>query len=160
MQLLPEVKGEDLSYHWSPAEGLSCTNCRDPLASPKKTTIYTLVVTDKNNCTATGQSEVIVLPEIGIYFPNTITPDHNGINDNFTVYTGYSIEKIISMKIFNRWGSLIFEKNNFSPNDDSQGWDGTFKGKIVDPGVYLYYLQLEVPGKGINNFKGSVNVIR
>lgn len=160
ISLNPLVSSNVISYLWSPTIGLSCTNCLSPIASPNQTTIYHLIVTDKNGCTATADREVIVLPESGVYFPNVITPDHNGINDYFTAFTGYSIEHIISMKIFNRWGSIIFENHNFKPNDENAGWNGTYKGKLVDPGTYIYIIQLEIPGKGLQNFKGNVTILR
>lgn len=66
-----------------------------------------------------------------LYVPNTFTPDENGLNDYFTGYgTGITYFR---MQIFNRWGELIFETE-----DQSQGWDGTYKSKLVQEDIYVW----------------------
>ncbi|TVQ51007.1 MAG: hypothetical protein EA362_01010 [Saprospirales bacterium] len=77
----------------------------------------------------------IVLTELDvrIYIPNAFSPNGDGINDEFRVYSnGLSG---ITLQIFNRWGTLVFESH-----DENQGWDGTFKGEILDPGIFVFQL--------------------
>ncbi len=110
-----------------------------------------LVVTDNIGCTDTLIKEIE--PPLIIYAPNAFTPDGDGINDFFTL-KGLGIENA-KLYIFNRWGELLFETD-----DLSSGWDGTYQGKPVPLGVYVWKVILT----GYNNKEiekiGSVNVIR
>jgi CHU_C Type IX secretion signal domain len=48
------------------------------------------------------------------------------------------ITSVKSFRVFNRWGKIMFERNNFPPNNPDFSWDGMFNGKFADPGVYVY----------------------
>lgn len=96
-------------------------------------------------------------PESGIYFPTAFSPNNDGINDFFTGYGSPTNSSVISsMKIFDRWGNLVFSKSNFSLNQDELGWNGMFKGKPLDGGVYTYLVEID---KEIIE-SGSINLIR
>jgi gliding motility-associated-like protein len=69
-----------------------------------------------------------------LYIPNTFTPNHDGLNDRFLAY-GDGI-MTFDMKIFNRWGELIFETS-----DPTWGWDGQYKGTMVENDVYVYVIK-------------------
>ena len=88
-----------------------------------------------------------------IYFPNAFTPDQDGANDTFGA-VGLNVEKY-ELKVFNRWGELLFESNNISDK-----WDGTHKGKRVPDGVYVYtFFAREVAtGKSLSK-SGTVTLL-
>ena len=92
------------------------------------------VVMNKDNCIL---SDTILLDGgLGagiIWFPNSFTPNANGLNDNFT---GKGIDiTYFHLTIFNRWGELIFESEK-----ENNGWNGTFKGNPVEQDVYVWKL--------------------
>lgn len=64
------------------------------------------------------------------------------------------------MQIFDRWGELVFENKNFAPNAPQFGWRGKAKGKFVNPGVYVYVVEVEYIDGGTEIFSGDVTVIR
>jgi len=64
--------------------------------------------------------------------PNVFTPNGDGINEILLAKTSALVEKV-DFKLFNRNGLLIF-----STEEPRLNWDGTYKGKIVSPGVYFY----------------------
>jgi gliding motility-associated-like protein len=68
---------------------------------------------------------------MSIYIPNSFTPNGDGMNDTFGAY-GEAV-KDFKMQVFNRWGQVIFETNNFSTQ-----WDGTFDGMPAPQGSYVY----------------------
>ena len=70
-----------------------------------------------------------------IFFPNVIS--RNGINTNFTVY-GKTIEIIESLSVYDKWGNQIYSKKAVVPNEPNLGWDGSFNGKKVISGVYVF----------------------
>jgi gliding motility-associated-like protein len=74
------------------------------------------------------------------YMPNVFTPDFDGINDYFFVQDAGDIREVQYLRIFDRWGALVFERRDFLPNDVLLGWDGTFRGKKANPGVYVWVL--------------------
>jgi gliding motility-associated-like protein len=64
------------------------------------------------------------------------------------------------MKIYNRWGELIFWKENLSPTDQTSGWDGTYKGVLAEVGSYAYQLEVELNNGLINNQSGAFVLMR
>ena len=74
-------------------------------------------------------------PQYPLWIPNSFTPNGDGLNDIFKPKTLAELEEY-SMLIFNRWGQLIFESN-----DINKGWDGKYKGKQVESGVYTYRIE-------------------
>lgn len=152
IQLQPDITGNDpFTFLWSPADGLSCTNCENPTATPFQTTQYLLTVTDENGCISSESLTVNVTA--GFYIPDAFTPNGDGINDVFEVYGGPFAT--FKLHVYNRWGEKVFESNN-----QNSGWNGFFKNILQNPDVYVYYFEGEiVPGEKIIK-KGSVTLIR
>lgn len=90
------------------------------------------------------------------YIPNAFTPNGDGINDNF-YYSGYDLDvQKYNMKIFNRWGQLVF--TGYGENDN---WDGTTTtGDAAPQGTYVYRLMVTTKGGKDYEFNGQVNLIR
>lgn len=142
------------SYNWTPAEGLSCIDCSDPVVSSyAEINNYTLTITYNQGCIATATSKVIVLGTPPVFIPNSFSPNGDGNNDKFYVY-GESI-KTVDLKIFNRWGEKVFDSNN-----QFLGWDGTFKGTIQNPGVFVYEAKITFLNDATTTKTGSVTIIR
>jgi gliding motility-associated-like protein len=146
---------------WSPIAGIDCitTDCRTIEASPTETTTYVVTVTDQNGCTATDDVTVKVKNVRNVYFANIFTPNRDGNNDFFQAVTGPGVEQILSFAIYDRWGNRVFEKTNYIPDPaGTDGWDGTFGGKRLDPGVFVYFAKaLFIDGKVID-YSGSVTL--
>jgi gliding motility-associated-like protein len=140
-------------YIWEPTTGLSCSECSNPVATPDETTVYSLTIIDENGCSATDRVIVAVNYIKVLYVPNAFTPNNDGVNDRFLVFTDGA--KSISFKIFNRWGEKIFETTTIG-----EGWDGTYLGKEMNPGVYVYYVEVTYQDDSIQAEKGSVTLIR
>ena len=112
-----------------------------------------LVVVNPLGCTDTTYATIRVVPDFTFYFPNTFTPNDNGLNEIFTGY-GAGI-KTYKMRIFDRWGRLMYEST-----DMLQGWDGTYKGNMVELGVYVCMFELsDYNDKRVKRF-GNVNLVR
>ena len=147
-------------YTWTPPDGLSCTNCPLPVAKPKFTTTYHLQVTDSNTCSSAADIMVEVLCLAENYFvPNTFSPNSDGMNDVFYP-RGRGLASVQSMKIYNRWGQLVFERRNFSANDASKGWDGKMGNQALPPDVYVYMVEFICENAQIVPMSGNVTLIR
>ena len=144
-------------YQWSPEEGLSNPNAAITAASPSKTTIYTVVVTDSFGCTKSDMVKITVEPIICkeplVFVPNAFTPNGDNLNDILYV-RGEIIEKML-FRVYNRWGALVFESQ-----DMLHGWDGTYKGKEAPAGVYDYYLEVTCLNKTYYFTKGNIQLLR
>jgi gliding motility-associated-like protein len=149
-----------IAYNWSPPLTLSCNNCPQPLANPKFNTLYTVTATDSNGCKNTGQVQVIVLCKgANVFVPNTFSPNGDGSNDVFYV-RGKGLARVKSLRIFNRWGEVVFERINFGVNDPSVGWDGTYKGKKLSSDTYIYQADVFCDNSETLRFDGSIALIQ
>ncbi|MBI1225446.1 MAG: T9SS type B sorting domain-containing protein [Bacteroidetes bacterium] len=152
---------DNVSFEWSPAVDLSCSDCPDPILMPTETNTYHLVMTDTAGCTIDDFVNVAVHKSRDIFIPNSFSPNQDGINDTFYPYGGFEIVAIHSMQVFDRWGGKMFEaKETFSPNDPDAGWDGLSKNKPADPGTYLYTMNVEFIDGEIILFSGEVNLMK
>jgi gliding motility-associated-like protein len=73
---------------------------------------------------------------------------------------GSGIFTIKNIKIFSRWGEIIFERNNFSANDASKAWDGTFRGKKLNSDVFVYMVEVVCDNNEKLLFKGNIALIK
>jgi gliding motility-associated-like protein len=146
---------------WSPAYELSCTDCYNPLASPEITTTYTVTSTDAGGCIATDEVTVYVdtEPVFDFFIPNTFTPNGDGFNDVFTAY-GPDLLQIASLRIYDRWGAILFEAVELPPGSHVQGWDGTKNGENLLSGVYAYVMELRFRGDFTQVVGGNVALLR
>ncbi len=156
----PITSGGGVSYLWSPSTGLSCTTCQNPTATPVVTTTYCVVVTDASGCTDSACVEIIVdvpcptNPDFGV--PNAFSPNKDGHNDIFILQGMGLCMTDFLMVIYDRWGEKIFEAT--SPNI---GWDGSYKGKVMDPGVFVYHITATFTGNKESFVKkGNITLIR
>ncbi len=119
-----------------------------------------VIVRDDRGCYASAGFPLTI--ELGdVYVPNAISPNDDGINDRFTFYSdGESGELIEYLSIFDRYGGLVFEKAGIPINDESVGWDGRFRGKLLNPGVYTYYGRVLFGNGESKTYKGDVTLLR
>lgn len=149
------------SFSWNPPDYLSCSNCKNPIVVPLNSQLYTLTVTDVNGCTATAQVLVKLDRNRNVYIPNIFSPNNDGINDVFRIYTGAGVTNIRFMRIYNRWGDLVFEADNLPPSPDgTPGWDGRFKGRDLDPAVFMYLVEVEFLDGKVLLYRGDVTLMR
>lgn len=151
---------DPVTFAWTPADFLSCTDCPNPEASPVNTTTYRITVVNEAGCEGFDDLTIFVVKNRPVYIPNGISPNGDGINDGFTLFTGPAALQIQSLKIFNRWGGLVYIGKNFPPNEPSMGWDGTFKGQLVNPGVFVYLAEVAFIDGEVVEYKGDVTVVR
>ena len=147
-------------YSWSPTETLSCDSCANPIASMSVTTTYKVDVITTDGCTATDSVTITLYCDNSqIFIPNSFTPNGDGQNDIFYP-RGKGVKNIKTFRIYNRWGELLYERDNIEANDASVGWDGTYKGGSPRPDVYVYLLEADCSTGQPISIKGDVTIIR
>lgn len=114
-----------------------------------------------NDC-GSGIDRIFVLVDDceEVYIPNAFSPNDDNENDAFFIMDGGDVEEILSLQIFDRWGALLFERSNFLPNDKQLGWDGTFQGKAMNPGVYVYQAKIRFKNGKTKILSGDVTLYR
>lgn len=154
------LEGNDIRYVWEPSPFLVCDTCTQAQLLPLYDVIDLRVqVVDEYGCRAEDMIRITpTVPEV--FVPNIFSPNHDGINDVFMINSSSLIKSVRSLRIFDRWGALVYEGLNLIPGKDTDGWDGTCRGKEVSPGVYVYYLELETKGSQLRSYKGDVTLIR
>ena len=143
---------EDYSYYqWFDQNNDSISN--SSVLSIYQAGDYYVYVEDQNGCFDYSNSVTVdEVPRTELYVPNTFTPNADWHNEVFTVY-GKNIKEY-SLKIFNRWGDLLFESN-----DIQKHWDGYFKGRKVDENKYLYYIEIIGEDDVLFTKSGIINLI-
>ncbi|MFY7885838.1 MAG: PKD domain-containing protein, partial [Dolichospermum sp.] len=154
------TNGPLTSWRWTPNTNISCDDCALPIATVKNDICYTLTGANIYKCANKDTICIKVFCEnTQVFIPNTFTPDNDGINDIFMV-RGTGIKSIKSFRIFNRWGQVIFERGNITPNNPSQGWDGKVKGTVALPDVYVYTCEVVCENNVTYTYKGNVAIIK
>lgn len=148
---------ENSNITWLPPDYLDCPDCPEPMYTAGLPMSYRVEVDNGLGCMAydTVRIEVIRGEDNPILIPNAFSPNGDMLNDIFRPHL-YSFEELINLKIYNRWGELIY--------DGIDGWDGTYMGKDVQMGAYMYMAEIKELLKGglkrSNYVSGMVNVIR
>lgn len=139
---------------WTPEDGLSCTSCDNPTATPNETTTYIVTVTSTNGCVSTDTVHIIVEENCGeVFVPDSFSPNDDGQNDFQCVFGNCIVS--LEFTIYNRWGQEVF----YTETPD-ECWDGKHKGEIAQSGAYAYKLKASLSnGKEIEE-AGSIRLIR
>ena len=150
------------TLRWSPPLGLDCLDCPNPTARPPFSTLYTVRLDDPRGCS--GEDAVFVDVEIDreVWLPTGFTPNGDGRNDRFRIRTDFpdAIIRVAYFRVFDRWGGLLFEREDFPPNAPEFGWDGTKAGEPVSLGAYTYDLKIDYVDGESKQVNGIVNLIR
>ena len=95
-----------------------------------------------------------------VFIPNVFTPNEDGVNDRFTVFSTPEIKEIQRLRIFDRWGQMVYELYDFPPNDVSYGWDGYFRGKKSNPAVFVCTVEwIDAEGE-LHILSGDLTLLR
>ncbi len=136
--------GSFVSYQWSPPTSLSCTTCPNPITSTADTITYTVEVIDEIGCRTSSKVKILIQDRCeseNAKIPNAFSPNDDGVNDFFTLGKVALCE--LSIKVFNRWGNLVYEQSNWDNK-----WDGRSQNGLPLP-QGTYFVQLEFAGTGI-----------
>jgi IgGFc binding protein/CHU_C Type IX secretion signal domain/SprB repeat len=142
---------------WSPNGSSSCTNCLTYAWVADQSRWIEVTVTDTAGCPATDRVYVNVTPNI--YAPNVINPASETGNASFILYSK-DVLVIKRLRIFDRWGELVYEEADLSTNDLSRGWNGlTPNGRALPQGVYVWMAEVERTPGNISVLRGDVTLV-
>jgi gliding motility-associated-like protein len=129
---------------WTGPNGENWQGVTALTVAPRVTGQYAVVVSDENGCQATDDVMVIVEGGADAYLPTAFSPNGDNQNDRFTVFAGGEVKQVTYLQVFDRWGEMVFEAHDFAPNDNLNfGWDGRYKGRALDPALFVAMAEVE-----------------
>ncbi len=153
---------DNYEFIWESNVPMECDSCPFFNYAPLGLTVFDIEITQNEYaCKAYGQVIIRIYEKNFIIVQNVFTHNEDGFNDKLIVYgNSEAISNINYFRVFDRWGALVFEQENFQPNDISIGWDGTFGGKEKASAVFIYSLEVKYINNDIKLFSGDITLVR
>jgi len=155
------------SIVWSPdtefdvCDPTTDPDCLSQLVSPGAATTYSIIAFNAAGCEAVANLTLQVEnTEDGVFTPNAFSPNNDGINDIFLPFTNQTVAVIKSFMVYDRWGEPVHKAFDIEPNDLSGGWDGTFKGNVLNTAVFVWFVEVEYNNGTTRLFEGDVTLFR
>jgi gliding motility-associated-like protein len=154
LEVITNLNGT-VTYLWQPSTDLSCSDCANPEFIGSNTTQYTVTSVNESGCSGSDNITINVVPDYTIYIPNAFTPNGDGINDTWKIFGNIAGLVELEVLIFDRWGEKLFAGDLVNYE-----WDGVHKGKLLNPGVYVWHVKTKFLDGYTKNFKGSLTLVK
>lgn len=152
---------------WAPYELLSFKDnsleaALHPTIIPNAEGLLFLTIQLQNGCVLEQEIEIRRSKTYTLLFPNIIVADPSVGNNNsfYPISPEGDVKTILSLRIYDRWGNLMFSRESFPPNDPTLGWDGHFNGCPVVPGVFVWTAEVLFSDDSQKSYKGDLTVVR
>lgn len=161
LQLEATASQAVLQWQWTALDPLSCVDCRNPRLGPLSgSQVVRVSAWSAGGCQATDELLVQLLLEAEVYIPGGFSPNGDGINDVFSVYANDQVRRVRQLAVYDRWGNALYFQQDLPVNDPNAGWDGHYRGKPMDPGVYVWVVEVEHLDGRVQLYKGDVTLVR
>ncbi len=161
--LSPVIVGAYDTLRWTNDSTILDPTAVNQVVMPFENTLYEITIINSEGCIATDNVFIKVDKTKAVYIPNVFAPaSSNEANNRFTIFAkdNGTVDTITKLSIYNRWGMLVFERENFPPNDLSFGWDGTFDGQLLNNGVFTYTANISFINGERKVYHGDVVLLR
>lgn len=138
---------------------LLCSQCQQYSFAPLVPGTIEMVVIDEYGCESISRFNIRVINQYDVFIPSAFSPNGDNINDVFTIYGGKTTEKVLYLRLYDRWGEEVFLLQDFVP-DGQSGWDGTFRNNELNPGVFVYATEIQFVNGVKKVFTGDVTLKR
>lgn len=160
--LRPQINFSDVaSFIW---QGLDSVARMDSLvwhALPFESTNVALLMEDAKGCIVSDTISLRVDRDVPVFVPNAFSPNGDGINDTFTLYSDKDQNlTIVELQVFDRWGNQVFDGENLMMNDNTSGWDATYRGRPSPTGVYTWMARISLADQTQLVLEGDVTIIK
>jgi gliding motility-associated-like protein len=151
-----------VEFIWSSEDSiwLSCMDCADPFVdSLYYQNGFELYIVDSAGCSSEDRIVVLVEKIRKVFVPSGFSPNNDNENDLLLTH-GQKEVKVLEFNVYDRWGELIYNAKDFALNDPQFGWDGKYRDKDLDPGVFIWTIEVEYIDGVKEFFKGNTTLIR
>ena len=148
------------SITWTPQELVTPTTQPNVVVvRPFQTTTFEVTIVNLDGCESRSLT-LVQVSDPAVYAPNVITPSNQqDNNDIFTIFAKEGhVRKIKTLQIYDRWGNMVFQTTNVLPNDRSKGWDGRYKGEMMNPAVFVWWAEIELESGEEILLEGDVTI--
>ncbi|MBU6342596.1 MAG: gliding motility-associated C-terminal domain-containing protein [Bacteroidetes bacterium] len=160
--LIPQYNYVPVFYQWQSNGDLPCVYCPAALVHPQRNATYFLQVQDAKGCQASDSILIGVLPNVQVFAPNVFATDDENSTENqyFTLFSTSSAESILHLRVFDRWGNLMFEVKNVVPGSRASAWNGSdLQGRRAPSGVYTWLAEIRFFDGSTRKLQGSVTLL-
>lgn len=149
------------SIIWDPMIGtFDCDTCLQTSFQPIMDQLYTLTIVDKNGCRFSNETFIQTKDSENVYEPNIFTPESGNADGTFYLGSSIAVGEIETLRIYDRWGNLVFESFNMPLNDPGAGWDGKFNGKPATEGTYSYVVVVRFINDKVKIIERTFSLVR
>lgn len=159
--LYPETPARiALAYLWHTAAAidLPCKTCVRMEIAPAEDLMLEVTVADEHGCQARDSVRIETMA-FSLYAPNAFSPNGDGNNDRFYLQSRLA-QKIEQFRVFDRWGNLLYEHSGGQTNTSAEGWDGHYRGRLMNAGAYTWYANILTPEGKSALYQGTVQLMR
>jgi hypothetical protein len=150
-----------LRYTWSTTAFLSDTATLETFSRPHNTVRYTLTLTDVRGCSATDAMTIMIERVKQVYVPNVFALNPaDDTNARLAPGFGNSVGLVRQFQVYDRWGSLVHHVQNALPNDSGVAWDGQWRDRKANLGVYIWQMEVELIDGTVERYMGDVTLLR
>ncbi|HMG15642.1 MAG TPA: gliding motility-associated C-terminal domain-containing protein [Saprospiraceae bacterium] len=144
---------------WFNIDSASCDFCLEPEFIAKQSGVIK-VKAFKRSCIVQDELRLIVKKPRNVFIPNTFSPNGDGINDKFVIFGGQNVERVKKFEVFDRWGSRVFNAENFYPDGTQGGWNGKRNDQYINESVFVYYALIKFTDGDTEVYKGDITLIK
>ena len=137
-----------------------CPECISTSVIPHHDGYYWITMDTDNNCILRDSVQIRVIKDRTYFSPNILSINQDNNNDKFFLSGKNKAVKGLYLRIYDRWGNMIFNGGKFDLNDSNYGWDGLKNGFPVVNGVFVWQAALEYLDGYVQNITGDITVIR
>ncbi|WP_460571075.1 choice-of-anchor J domain-containing protein [Flaviaesturariibacter terrae] len=131
-QITARDLGAGALYIWDPPVMISSATVRNPIITAQREQRYTITITKASGCVTVDTLLVRLFRDYDIFVPSAFSPDGDGVNDRLRPML-VGLSTLRSFRVFDRMGREVFSSSTINP-----GWDGTYKGKLLQPDIYIW----------------------
>ncbi|GJM31842.1 MAG: hypothetical protein DHS20C18_08430 [Saprospiraceae bacterium] len=159
LDLTAITNSPDAIFLWKHQDSLQT---QEVTVTPMISTVYNVQVIDTVTfCQTSDNIFVLINRERRLFIPNVFSPNSDGRNDEFRIFPGPGIRRIKTFRIFSRGGNMVYQAEDFEPEEAaSYFWDGEFRGQLLNPGVFVYFFEIEFVDGLTEVYKGDVLLMR
>lgn len=147
---------DEWTVSWSPPEIFSCSTCLSTVISPTHQVTVTAFLTHSSGCEFVHSFSIFLEPIVKLYIPNVFSPNGDAINDQWIVTSPGEKIEILELVLFDRWGDKIKTWTNLTRLE----WDGTFRDKPMNPGVFAFALKYRDQENKTLQTSGNITLLR
>ncbi|MEM9548644.1 MAG: gliding motility-associated C-terminal domain-containing protein [Bacteroidota bacterium] len=150
----------DLVLIWTLNSDTICVNCEEITLSPEANSELCVSVEYGDGCLMEDCMQIEVNEKTKLFIPNAFSPNNDNINDHFILNSNNSLVFIKEVMIFDRWGEMVYNQQNFNLSEDSFSWDGRKNGQLCTAGVYVYIISFMDEENQPKKITGDLTLVR